>query len=795
MYSSTRPVLWTALSCLVVLSLASCSSGGSDGSTPIPAAASNQTIVAGTVQAPGGQIAFFKKPGFSDWFESEAYAALSGLSSVIDGTTVELGRISNTAPFTFSPIASTNTSGGRYSFNLTTLGLTPEVNLVVRVRNGATEMRAFVIGTTVHISPMSEAAFLRSTQQLAGNPITHYTSQELADISATISMLANLENLSFTAQTVAQALTLIAGAIQASPTIGNFLSVAAAPGQSSQGPGDIGNYFPIDDGIVWRYQGTVTQNNAAPVPFQNSVMISGGRVVNGIETSTVFQSNPDGRGRSEEDYLSKDSSGITQHADGFSPVKTARFPLSPDVPVIIIELNGIPLGQDIDGDGINDVFDVKAETTLKDFEVVTVPGGTYENCARTEYLQVNTFHSSAFGITATITVTKTEWLAPAVGFIKKLERSQSQGFVQDLSETIVEELVEFIPSFHFTSLNVEGLDGCGLLASGKAYCWGWNGDGQLGSALPYPQAQTPTPVSGNITFSSITPGCGIAVGGQAYCWGRNDFGQLGNGTFTSSPSPTVVSGGLTFSSINSPMATTCGVTTGGSAYCWGANAHGSLGNGTTTMSATPVPVGGNLSFSSVSSSGEFACGVTTAGAGYCWGNNQFGQLGNGGTTNSAIPIPVSGGHIFSKIKIGNASACGLTTSNDLYCWGINHNGEFGNGSNSGESSTPVLAAGGLKLITFDAGSGSYCGLTASGSAYCWGFGLQGQLGNGTTGFSYTPVPVSGGHTFVSISAGISVCGLTTEGATYCWGSNNSGELGNPTAYPGSNIPVRVFPPS
>jgi alpha-tubulin suppressor-like RCC1 family protein len=787
-----------SLTCVVslIFSISSCSSGGGEGAgAPPPVSTTTQIIVSGTVQAPGGQIAFFKKPGFGDWLESEANAAVTGLALVSDGTTVELGRIGHTAPFSFSLISSTMTSGGRYTFNFTNLGLSPDIDLVVGIRNGATELRAFVTGTTVHISPMSEVAFLRSMEHLANNLLTNYTIQELTDISGAIALLANVKNLSFTAQTIAQTLASIREAIEANSALSNFLTAAALPGHSSQGPGDIGNYFPFDDGSVWRYQGTVVHDNAAPVPFQNSVMTTGSSVVNGINTSVFLRSNSDGQGKSDEAYLSKDLTGISRHASGAIPIKTVHFPLAPEVPIAIFERTGFPLGQDLDGDGINDTVDVKAETVLKGFEVVTVLGGTYQNCARTEYVQVNTYHSSASSVTATVTITRTEWLAPGVGFVKRLDLSRSQGFVQDFSETITEELVEFIPSFRFTSLSVEGLNGCGLLASGKAYCWGWNGDGQLGSALPYPQAQTPAPVSGSFTFSSIVPGCGIAVGGQAYCWGRNDFGQLGNGTVASSPSPSAVNGGLIFASMNTPGATTCGVTTKGAAYCWGANAYGSLGNGSTTPSPIPVPVAGNLIFSSVSSSGEFACGVTTSGKGYCWGNNQFGQLGNGSTINSAVPVPVSGGHVFSRIKIGNASACGLTTNNDLYCWGINHNGEFGNGSTSSGSSAPVLAAGGLKLITFDAGAGSYCGLIPTGAAYCWGFGLQGQLGNATAGFSYSPVPVSGEHTFVSISAGLAVCGLTTEGAAYCWGSNSSGELGNPTAYPQSTIPVRVFPPS
>src|SRR5439155_26386902 len=76
---------------------------------------------------------------------------------------------------------------------------------------------------------------------------------------------------------------------------------------------------------------------------------------------------------------------------------------------------------------------------------------------------------------------------------------------------------------------------------------------------------------------------------------------------------------------------------------------------------------------------------------------------------------------------------------------------------------------------------SSCGLTTSGAAYCWGFNKWGQLGNGTTTNSATPVPVSGGLTFEAISAGgQQSCGLTTGGVAYCWGWNARGQLGNGT---------------
>ena len=468
-----------------------------------------------------------------------------------------------------------------------------------------------------------------------------------------------------------------------------------------------------------------------------------------------------------------------------------RFPFTPGTSIQSIDRKGLNLGEDLDGDGKNETVNLMRTVHVDGHETITVPAGNYQSVLKVRSVVVSTVIASSNAAIIKVTQTHSIWLAPGIGPVRIHDVTETEGF----SESYTEELVEFIPAFRFTSLSVEGLNGCGTIVSGEAYCWGNNSSGQIGNGTTSIDARVPVPIASGLFFTSLSPGCGVVSGGQGYCWGNNDFGQLGNGTVTQSPSPVPVTGGLSFSRINTPAATSCGITIAGKAYCWGGNSNGSLGNGSDIGSLTPVPVSGNLTFSSLSPSGDFVCAVTTAGRGYCWGDNQWGQLGNGLDTDSNVPVPVSGDHVFSLIKITNASACGLTTDNDLYCWGINHNGEFGNGTMASGSFVPVPAASGLKLVTFDAGANSYCGLTSTGVAYCWGFGLQGQLGNGFMQHSSIPVLVNGGHLFVLISAGLSACGLTTEGAAYCWGSNTSGELGNPTVGASSSVPMRVFPPA
>ena len=240
---------------------------------------------------------------------------------------------------------------------------------------------------------------------------------------------------------------------------------------------------------------------------------------------------------------------------------------------------------------------------------------------------------------------------------------------------------------------------------------------------------------------------------------------------------------LVFANISAGFEHGCGVTTTGGAYCWGNNPGGQLGNGTTKSRLTPGPVTmpSGVTFASVTSGASFACGLTGSGAAYCWGYNFYGQLGDGRTTDRSTPGPVTmpAGVTFVSVSAFGSSACGLTAAGMAYCWGYNIDGQLGDGTTTNQS-TPVAVSlpPGVTFARIAAGEVHTCGLTASGAAYCWGDNSLGQLGDGTTTNQSTPVAVTGGNTFASLAAGGShTCGLTSAGEVYCWGWNISGQLG------------------
>jgi alpha-tubulin suppressor-like RCC1 family protein len=92
--------------------------------------------------------------------------------------------------------------------------------------------------------------------------------------------------------------------------------------------------------------------------------------------------------------------------------------------------------------------------------------------------------------------------------------------------------------------------------------------------------------------------------------------------------------------------------------------------------------------------------------------------------------------------VGQLHVCGETTGNRAYCWGYNLNGQLGDGTVTTRL-TPVAVAGGLSFSQVSAGATHTCGRDPAGVAYCWGEGLNGRLGDGSGADKHVPTPVAG----------------------------------------------------
>jgi alpha-tubulin suppressor-like RCC1 family protein len=98
-------------------------------------------------------------------------------------------------------------------------------------------------------------------------------------------------------------------------------------------------------------------------------------------------------------------------------------------------------------------------------------------------------------------------------------------------------------------LNTGWLHSCGVTTSAVAFCWGSNADGQLGVGSGTSSSLSPLRVAGGLELTAVSAGtlgrhsCSwTTTDHRAYCWGENGNGQLGDGTTTDRPKPVAVLG-------------------------------------------------------------------------------------------------------------------------------------------------------------------------------------------------------------------------------------------------------------
>ena len=346
----------------------------------------------------------------------------------------------------------------------------------------------------------------------------------------------------------------------------------------------------------------------------------------------------------------------------------------------------------------------------------------------------------------------------------------------------------------FRQVSTGNLHSCGVTTDDRAYCWGYNGWGQLGDGTRTTQRTVPTPVAGGLRFrqvsASVAHSCGITTEDKAYCWGDNDDGELGDGTRVSRLAPVAVAATRRFRQISAGGSHTCAVDLFNRAFCWGAGGAGQLGDGTNTRRLFPAKVSqGELAFSRISAGSQFTCAVTTSNRAYCWGWNANGQLGDRTKIPRPIPTAVFGGLSFRQVSAAINHTCGVTTGDLAYCWGSNFNRELGDGSDWPRKLRPAAVAGGLRFNSVTASADFSCGLGKDRLAYCWGANGFGRLGTGDNNSYPTPRAVQGGRQYINLDAGsFHVCAVASTNSAYCWGYNQYGQLGDGNGGDGVSSP-------
>ena len=274
--------------------------------------------------------------------------------------------------------------------------------------------------------------------------------------------------------------------------------------------------------------------------------------------------------------------------------------------------------------------------------------------------------------------------------------------------------------------------------------------------------------------------------GIALSWGNGFRGQLGDNTTVSKSSPVSVVGGYTdWTQVSAGSNHTLGVRENGTAWAWGSSSDGHLGDNTTVSKSSPVSVvGGFTDWTQVSAGQSHSLGVRSNGTAWAWGNGSNGILGNNyasGFPNRSSPVSVVGGFTdWAQLSAGSSHSVGVRSNGTAWSWGVGSQGRLGDNTIVNKSS-PVSVVGGFTDWTqVSAGGDHSLGLRENGTAWAWGANFNGDLGNNSTIARSSPVSIVGGFTdWIQLDAGGNhSLGLRENGTAWAWGSNVAGILGD-----------------
>ncbi len=401
------------------------------------------------------------------------------------------------------------------------------------------------------------------------------------------------------------------------------------------------------------------------------------------------------------------------------------------------------------------------------------------------------------------------WRAIAAGYfhtcaISEVDRSLWCWGFNDTGQVGSTEPFELEPHLvdgerQWEELSAGGFHTCAITTDGELYCFGEGLSGELGDGERQ-RYDSPMPVGapdGDTGWSSVSAGgehtCAAALGGALWCWGANGDGQVGNGEMVDEREP-VLTAAPRWLQVSAGPDFTCARATDIApmveVQCWGNGRVGQLGDGDPAYRVEPTPIDvGQMIWSEVHAGGEHACAIASTHALVCWGANDSGQLGTDDIDPRLLPTePDDGSNCWADLATGSLHTCALVDpecdgeiANDIFCWGNDRDQQLGNGGDTTDALTPTLVTSAQANWTGVYAGGAHTCATKASSLWCWGDNQAGEAGVGTDDPN-VPAPImidSGEWSEVAMSPAFPghTCGIR-GGAVLCWGENSDGQIGD-----------------
>jgi len=118
---------------------------------------------------------------------------------------------------------------------------------------------------------------------------------------------------------------------------------------------------------------------------------------------------------------------------------------------------------------------------------------------------------------------------------------------------------------------------------------------------------------------------------------------------------------------------------------------------------------------------------------YGWGNNTVGRLGDNTTVNKSSPVSVVGGFTdWCQVATSRDHSLAVRQNGTAWAWGDGGTGRLGDNTTVNKSSPVSVVGGFTDWCQISAGSIHSLAVRQNGTAWAWGVGLSGRLGDNTT---------------------------------------------------------------
>jgi len=370
--------------------------------------------------------------------------------------------------------------------------------------------------------------------------------------------------------------------------------------------------------------------------------------------------------------------------------------------------------------------------------------------------------------------------------------------------------------------------------TGRVFTWGMNNDGQLGIGTTV-YKYTPQDITANFnlaegeTIVSLSFGwyfsSALSSEGRVFTWGRGTDGRIGDGTLSDSYLPNDITAnfnlaeGETITSIAVSDTHVLALSSDNNIFAWGQNDFGELGNNSSGTDITlPVNITANFLLDpsdkiiKVAAGYSYSAAVTELGELYMWGNAMGGRLTTGFTTVNINPLPihVSASPAFAgladivDVELVNGSTFIITLDSKVFVCGVNNEGQLGIGTtvfswNMLEATSFYGLEAGEEIVRIDGGQSHVAILTSNDRMLIWGDNQFGQLGSGDYVDVYQPNERNDafdliiGETITGFDLGNNTTTVYTSlGRMFIFGYSRSGQYGLGVATDiQSNTPVEI----